>query len=199
MVIKGSLGNGREVGLRADKVTNALITVDYAHHEVHDGSHYTALVSDQLSSIGDHVDIAIAVPGWMPWQSDDFDTLYHVLWSVWSSAGFSLSLYEDVTSFSGGTVQTPQNNNRMVYHPDYSKFGKVSELDITVGTLTRTGGSLVMPPRYFGSRSGGGAGRSEGEVILKAGSTYIVTLEQTVNTASAVGIELAWYESRQKD
>lgn len=200
MLIKGSLGNGEESSFRVDKLTNSMITVDYAHHEIHDGSHYEALASDELALSGDHIDMGILTPGWSPTISDNHDTLYHMVVSFWASQPMSFAMYEDVTSFTGGSVCPCFNSNRLTTAPHYIAGHGVKEtdLDVTGGVLTRTGGTLLLPLQYFGAKTDAGAHSRDEEIILKPASQYIFTLAQTANGANNCGIHLYWYESTPK-
>lgn len=196
-LMSGSLGNGKERSLRVDKMTHGLITIPYEHHEIHDGSHYEIGHSDQLASTGDHIDVSLALPGWTPSSSDDWDTTYHAIIEIWGSVAHSFTLYEDCTTVSGGVVKTPRNNNRMVGQPGYI-IDKSSSIVCTAGVLTRTGGSIISGPAYHGARDQGANNRSEAELILRNGSLYIATLTQLVNAASNVGIKVSWYETTPK-
>lgn len=190
---KGVIANGEERSMRLDKMTHAGIIIDYSHHEIHDGSHYMAGVSDQLATAGDHIDIAMATPGWTPSGNDNYDTTYHVQLHVWGSAGFSTILKKDVVSISGGTVITPFNNNMNdEYH------SKTSSLDITAGSLTVNGGTTAFGPLYRGARAESSEGRSDNEIILKPASITVLTLTLLANGAANVGIRASWYETTPK-
>ena len=192
-VTKGVISSGEERTARLDKMTHALLTIDYAHHEIHDGSHYMAGVSDQLSTAGEHIDLAFGTPGWTPSGNDNYDTTFHVNLHVWGSAGFSTVLKKDVTSISGGVVLTPFNNNMNdEYH------SKTSNLDITAGSLTVNGGTVVFGPLYRGARAESSEGRSDSELILKPASITVMTLTLLHNGAANVGIRAAWYETTPK-
>ena len=91
---------------RMDTITRTLQTIDYAHHEIHSGSHYF-------------------LEGWA--QLDDTDILYvklvtpdttkfsHFTWNIQSNGILTTELYEGSDGgMAGGLVATPRNNNRNV-------------------------------------------------------------------------------------
>lgn len=192
-LIQGQISAGQERSARLDKMTHGLITIDYAHHEIHDGSHYYSGISDQLTQTSEHIDISLATPGWTPSSNDDYDTTFHLVISNWFSQACSFQAWEDVSSVSGGTVVVPQNHNRnTLYH------NKTSKLTVTRGALARTGGTSFLGPSYMGLRSEVHEARNEAEFILKPASLYVFRLTQLVNGANNCGIRAEWYETTPK-
>jgi hypothetical protein len=195
-LMRASLGDGRERTLLADPVANALITLPNNHSYIHKGQHFKVSFSDEMTDTGDKVSIAVGTPGWVPVGNATYDTLYHMVWRAWFSGPVSFGIYEDCTSVSGGTVQTPMNNNRVQTSHNYT-----TDLSVQHGSLTRTGGTLIMPLSYIGITQGSASVKAEGfgsrdddEILLKPESLYVFELTNVENVDHYAGIELAWYE-----
>lgn len=175
--------NGR--GIAVDGPTNTLQTIDYAHHEIHGGSHY--LIENFISTgSGDVTTFGVTVPDSEQWP--------HIRWSI--SAGKSAEFeVKESAAFSGGSAITPVNNNR--------NSTKTSTLAVVSGpSVTDTGTSLlrvafgVTGAGFFNPGSGGEGGR-ENELILKRNTKYLFQI--TSNTASnVISYHAFWYEHEDK-
>ncbi len=194
-ILKASLGDGRERALLADPIANALITLPNNHSYIHKGQHFKAGASDEMLNAGQKLSISVATPGWVPVGNDSHDTAYHMVFRSWAHGPVSFGIYEDVTVISGGTVQTPMNNSRLSDH------GYSTDLTITAGALTRTGGNLLLPLYYTGTATGGSStklsgfdSRDDDEILLKPESITVFELTSLDNIDFYAGVEIAWYE-----
>lgn len=73
--------------LRLDKATNSIQTIDYAHHEIHSGSHFF-VVGVQDLSINQVLDFTWVMPNttkWIHWLWK-FDTESETAWYVYENA-----------------------------------------------------------------------------------------------------------------
>ena len=193
-LMRASLGDGRERTLMADPIANALITLPNNHSYIHKGQHFKIGISDLYEDTGQKLSLSVATPGWIP-TSSQHDTVYHMVWRHWSFGPVSFGIYEDCSSVSGGSVLTPMNNNRTSLH-EYT-----TDLTVTGGELTRTGGSLILPLYYSGAAQGGASvtaqgfgSRDDDEILLKAASLYVFEMIALDSVDHYAGLELGWYE-----
>jgi len=183
---------GNPIGI--DSGTRVLETIDYAHHEVHSGSHYFAGYSAALTS-GDVITVGITTPNTTKWD--------HLLLGFNSADEAYFELLEDVTSFSGGAAIIAYNNNRnkQIENPS----GTVLIAGHTgTNLITPTGGTVIYA-EYYGeagatpSRSGAGGGnRNDNELILKQNTNYLLRITDTSASGNNSSITLEWYEHTDK-
>jgi len=153
------------IPLAVDDTTNSLITVDFAHHEIHCGDHFMYRDANTVAN-GSSVSYVIGVPTGIG---------VHFVANVDGTGIFTYSIYED-SSVSGSAVQTPLNRNRnsslsydVTIHKGYSGS--------TLGTKLydyKTGYSA-------GATRFGGTDRGTNEIILKNGSKYLITVTSGTN------------------
>ena len=180
--VKIDIGDdGVSVPLKSDGVTRALVTIDYAHHEIHSGSHYYISGFTTLSDTG-KLYVKLVTPNTAKWA--------HFTWEIESGGILETSLYEGVSGgMTGGGSVTPLNNNR-------NSTG-VSGLVITSGvTIATSLGTKIDTKKVGGSGfktvSGGSANR-EDEIILKQNTTYLREFIST-STGNVISFRANWYE-----
>ena len=164
-----------------DGVTTAFKTIDYAHHEIHEGKHFKAGFQDTSMATDDVINLLFITP--------DSETYAHWVLKGQSTGAVVIELYEAPTTTANGTAVTVVNRDRnvvgtanttLVYHTP---------------TVTAVGTKLVE--KWMGNEgfkeSIGGEQRGDSELILKANTKYLVRL-----TAVSDGIKGAiggdWYE-----
>jgi hypothetical protein len=163
-----------------DGPSNATRTIDYAHHEVHDGSAYWAYKTVTLGN-GEVSTVGVTTPNTTKWA--------HLLLKVDLSAAATFDILEDVTSFSGGASFTVLNFNR--------NSSKTSGLTVITGhtgsdLITPTGGTTIWT-EALGTRGASTSRQNASELILNQNSNYLfrVTNGAASNNTS---ILLTWYE-----
>ena len=167
--------------MRADGTTRALPTIDYAHHEVHSGSHYYISGHVTLSDTSGHY-VKLVTPNTDSWA--------HFKWDIISSGVLETNFYEGATGgMAGGAGVTPLNNNR-------NSTG-VSGVTITSGVSVATSkgtkiDSVKVGGTGFKSVSGGSIGRDD-EIILKKNETYFREFISS-STGNVVSFKAYWYE-----
>ena len=167
-----------------DTTTNALGTIDYAHHEVHGGSAYWTYKTATLGN-GEISTIGVTTPNTTKWA--------HLLMRIDLSAAAVLDVLEDVTSFAGGAAFTVLNFNR--------NSTKTSVMTVITGhtgsdLITPTGGSAIWV-EDLGTRGQQTTRENGSELILKQNSNYLFRI--TNSTASNLTtILLSWYEHTNK-
>ena len=162
-----------------DGKTTALKTIDYEHHEIHDGSHYFYTDSVEFDSSGVQ-DYMITTPDTTKWA--------HLIFMASGSAITIIQVYE-AGNRTGTTEQTLFNSDRNSI--------KTSGLVVHKGTSGgSTDGTLI-----FQRKSGAAAGASRtgmetirsGEIILKQNTKYIIRITSGTND-NLTNLQLVWYE-----
>lgn len=145
---------------KIDNATSSLITIDYAHHEVHSGSHFFICGNSTLGS-GDTLDFQITTGDTTRWV--------HITYSYENTQNLTMQVYEGANVTANGTAVTPINNNR-----NSTKVSTISRIQ-TNGTVTSAGTLLYsyssgVAGNANSSRSG--ANERSNELILKQNTTY---------------------------
>ena len=166
-----------------DRSTNALNTIDYAHHEIHAGSHFMYTDAVELAS-GATQDYLITTPDTTKWA--------HMLFYLDGSAITQWQFYEG-SDKTGTAAQTVGNNNRNSATVATTTIHKGTSGGTTDGTLAYfyKGGAATQQ-----SRTGTVAGNAE-EIILKQNTKYILRVTSGTN-ANLTNIKLEWYEHTNK-
>lgn len=179
-------GAGEVDDVRIDAATNSLQTIDYAHHEVHGGSHFTYSEIDSLGD-GGELEILITTPAGTKWG--------HLTFQVIGALHTTVEFFEDCTHVAGA-AKTSYDNNRNTQNT----------ASITLAANGGTGADGVkIFETQFGLDAGGGAnrvtsggeGRSEAEWILEANNKYLLTVT-SLTDANEVAVILSWYEHTDK-
>jgi len=187
----------REVGV--DQATRALNFIDYAHHEVHAGSHYfiSRSVADLGAATDDIMSFSFTTPNTAKWL--------HMVVSAVSAAGARFRFIETKTGGGGAGSGdlTVFNSNRnsantsaiistaatpvagKVSYDSALFTGGVSLIDVIIGA-TGVGNAVV-----------GGEKRADNEIILKQNTEYQVSLYNTANVPGS--LSLSWYEHTDKE
>ena len=172
-------GNGRIAGV--DSATRSLQLIDYAHHEIHTGSHFFYTDSVLLASAGTQ-DYLITTPDTTKWA--------HMIIVPDGSAITQFQLYE-ATDKTGTTAQTVQNRNRN----SVTAAGVTVHKGVSGGS---TDGTLIW--QYKGgaatgvsSRSSANVTRNNSEIVLKQNTKYILRITSGTND-NLTNVMLDWYE-----
>ena len=182
--IFGKTGDSNYQVPRIDASTHTLQTIDYAHHEVHSGSHYFYQDSVELGS-GGVQNYLITVPDSTSWP--------HMTFTMDGLAITQFDLYED-TDKSGSVDASSKifNNNR--------NSSNVAGVTIAKGLTGGTTDGTLIKTYKDGSSSGGSKTSSstrEGEVILKQNTKYILRVTSGT-AANLTNVKLEWYEHTNK-
>ncbi len=169
-----------QTSVQIDSITHVPEVIDYAHHEIHSGSHYfmegyTTLGNDES------LYVKMVTPAGTKWS--------HFVWDITSSFILTTTFTEDATGgMADGSVVTPRNNNRN--YPD------ASGMTITSGVTVNTGGTVISVSSWGAKSAGGGHGRDD-EIILKADTVYLRAFTSSTN-ANIVAFKASWYEHENK-
>lgn len=161
--------------------TTALKTIDYAHHEIHAGSHFFFTDYDS--------DVDTASPKYYRLTTPDTTKWVHLMLNLYSEGFGTWALYEDPDVNASGIAASVFNNDRN----SLIEAGLAITTDPTStddGTLLKTWrtGSGTNSPTRVGSTS-----RSEEELILKQNEEYFIKFTPDSDNAKTK-LELEWYE-----
>jgi len=164
-----------------DGITNAINTIDYAHHEIHSGSHFYIQGYVELNTDG-VLRMKMVTPDTGKWV--------HFRFEITSSGICGTTLDEGASGgMTGGTPVTPINNNR--------NSTQTSVLTLTSGVAAASDYVARIESDKWGAggkfiASGGGTSR-ENELILKQNTTYLRTFTSEAD-ANIIQFKATWYE-----
>ena len=168
--------------IRFDASTDSMQTIDYAHHEVHSGSHYF-VVGGESMDLSDVSWFSVDVPA--------TDKEPHMTWGISSSKTLVFEVFEDSNAINGELIPARNSNRRSA---------NTSGLTIRKnpgGTILASGEAIELS--LFGAAGGnkvqstGGEASRETELILKSNTQYLFRITSYENT-NLVSWRAAWYE-----
>ncbi len=177
-----------------DGATNSLQIVDYAHHEIHAGSHYFNEGYYDIPA-GDVVDIRFRTPDTEKWL--------HMLISLRSQEEAIYTLYEGILVNTVGAALTAKNSNRN--SPNVSGltyFDYIVNTDIANANLdTDITGATILREAQLGSNQGNNSGenRADNELVLKQNGFYGIRIQNTITSTRYITWLLDWYEHTNKN
>lgn len=155
----------------------AIYNIDFPHHELHEGNHYTVSDVVQLAS-GASRELLIENPA---------NSVAHMLVMVSNSLDTTTTFYEATTKTTG-TLKNIRNNNRISVN--------VSALTVSHTPAGAGVGNILIQERT-GSATVAGSGnfrsRGDNEWILAPSTKYLLNVTSNANNNN-VSIILAWYE-----
>jgi hypothetical protein len=167
--------------VRVDGSTDALTTIDYAHHEVHSGSHYYIEGHTELGIDGTYY-VKLVTPNTTKWA--------HFTWDIVSNGILETKLYEGASEgMADGNDVTPINNNRN----STNTSGMVITSGVTVATNL---GTLISNRKVggtgFKSTFGGSVSRDD-ELMLKQNTIYFRSF-LSKSASNIIAFKAMWYE-----
>jgi len=169
-----------------DAVTEVLETIDYAHHEIHSGSHYY---------IQGYIELNDTDTFYMKLVTPDTPTWSHFIFDVKSTGICSTTLDEEATGgMTGGASITPINNNRNSVN--------TSGMILTGGVTVCTSYTTRLEDDKWGADGfkqtiGGGSSRTD-ELILKQGTVYCRGFVSGANN-NIIQFKASWYEHESRN
>ena len=169
--------------LIVDDVDETLVTIDFVHHEIHEGNHYTSSVYDTTVDIASPKYFRLTVPA----------AVYpHVIFAVSGDSGFVIQFYEDPTLDAVGSAVARINNNRSsVNTANVTVFeDSTTQAPNNDGTLLWSGiaGSGGNPTQSNSGQSG-----ARQEFILSPSEDYLIKVTALAN-GTMINIQAEWYE-----
>ena len=168
-----------------DTTVSAVVAIDVAHREIHEGNTYTAFISDL--ALADDASITMLLT-----TGDALKTVSvsgHITLQYASGGDAQIFIYETPTVVTIGTPFTAVRLNR--------------EISSTAGTTVSTGatcssyGTLIYDSVIAGGtggNAGGGAGSHDDEFIFTPATQYLIRLENEAGATKVAGIHVNWYE-----
>lgn len=175
--------------LTIDEATGAIISIDYEHHEIHKGDHFTCgeVVDLPMNSV---LDIQITTPNTTEWahMTAEFDVEAATEWWV----------YENVTINVAGVAAFEWNNNRNSLHVNTTQIAAITNADIANANADTAiaGATLLYHGMAGAGKKIGGQGGSRQEIILEQNQDYTIRFE--AGAAGFVDYLLRWYEYTSK-
>ena len=159
-----------------DCLVDAIKTIDYAHHEIHEGNHYMADIVDLTLAVAGTLSLSATIPA---------DSYCHFRHIVNVGGACHVKVKEGVGLEAGGAV-TIYNSNRN--SPD-APFGALSKAVITGGTqileyIVASGG---------GPKAAGGEGGLFEEIVTQDDQTYSIEVTNLTNGTIAASIVVGFY------
>jgi len=170
--------------VKLDANTEVQMFVDYAHHEVHAGSHYYIKNWYDIAGSGTVKEFILTTP--------DSTKEVHLLTAFNTEAEFTLSAFEGVTTSDDGDAITPINNNR-----NSSKTSVLSTFEDP--TVTNDGDAIWTIKMGSGGNKSTGERRGDAEIILKQNTKYLFRITKNATGTDWVDINLKWYEHTPKN
>ncbi|MCP4569883.1 MAG: hypothetical protein GY841_20070 [FCB group bacterium] len=176
-----------------DRLSGALVTIDYAHHEVHAGDAYHAETS-VLSGMADAATRIMAFK-----TRPDCDCV-HVVVDFITLTGGRVEMIEDPTwDAESGSLINIQNRRRgssnvseLLENKTLPAFGANGK--IMIDPTSFANGEVIRTWEAYGDKGKfSGASRSRSEMLLKADATYGFKFTSTA-AANAMLMTLDWYE-----
>ena len=161
-----------------DAATDAINIIDYAHHEIHSGSHYFVRGYTDMSD-GDSIAFSLTTPNTTKWT--------HISFNINHSGVLIVKMFETATVTGGDTI-APYNNNRN--SSSVSVNVVISNPTVSVEGTCIDSTKAGSDTRF--SQYGGGQGR-DGEIILKQNTTYLWRFISGADN-NVVSWDAEWYE-----
>lgn len=185
VVIRGRTGDSTYQVPRVDSTTHTLQTIDYVHHEIHDGNHY---YMEGFVTLNDAqtLYVKLVTPDTAKWA--------HFTWHIDSSGILETNFYEGaIGGMAGGTNMVPLNNNRNSLN--------TSGIVITSGvTYPTDNGTKVASKKVGGTgfkTTVGGAFDRSNELILKQNTTYFREFISG-SDSNIISFRASWYEHENR-
>ena len=166
-------------GLKTDGSTRALVTIDFPHHEIHDGELYEVVHYD--ATLANSAAISIATTAAIGYKA-------HFTFEGTCGGDATIELLEGGT-VTGGDAATCWNMNR--------NYGDITGLAVTDATLGGTPSTLVglfLPGGKAGQASGSSGGSRIGlEWVTDPTKTYAVRVTNLSGLAKPASIVVNFY------
>lgn len=168
--------------LLTDDISGALVAVDFAHHEIHEGDTFqVSYKSPDASPIGDNATVILVLT--------TTTKTAHLVFDGAAGGDFEGEFREGVTVTTGGTNLTPQNKNRTF--PNNNTVTVVRDPTVSdAGVLLEN----AFIPGGTGPTAAGGVGSGRSEWILKKNTKYMLRMTNRAGTNQPMSVRAEWYE-----
>jgi hypothetical protein len=168
-----------------DGSTSAMMTIDYAHHEAHAGSHFF-VVGYQDLSINNVLDFTWLMPNTTKWShwTWNIETESETLWQVYENVAVVNALANAITPLNSNRNSGTTSVTTMKYEVQANLAAANGDTNVSGGTLIESGIS--------GAGKNGGDSQRENEIIMKQNTLYC--LRATATAAGFINFKMYWYE-----
>lgn len=166
-----------------DEVTRAIKTIEYEHHEIHEGrSYYAQIYDNDLDDTGSLI-MRLITPNTPRWV--------HLNIVVNSSLGGVFYLFENPTFSTDGTARVEYNRDR--------NSTNNATLEVFEKPAITANGTLLQTTHIGtdGKKGSEGSARGENEWILKQNEEYMI-MYTSHSDNNKVRIGINWYEHINK-
>lgn len=183
-VLFGRVDNSNVKSVMIDEYTQDLIFVDHAHHEAHEGNHYTFTKVSTVNN-GGTFEAIITVPDTTSWP--------HLAYSIQGTAITKVEAYEGTTHTAGAALNT-WNNNR--------NSSNTAGMILSANSGGGADGTLIYEDQFGtatqpGRPNTGGLSRGDQEWILKQNTKYLLKITSFTD-GNVISVRLGWYEDASK-
>ena len=181
--VQGDTGYNLKVSLdQVDSTTNSIKCIDYAHAELHTGTHYMVRDFVSLAKNGSKNFLFVS-PDTLKWDHTTigFEAI---------SSKVTVHLYEEPTVTTIGTPLNKRNRNR--------NYSNGSTLLIYEDTVVSANGTQLAAYVIGSGKNAGGGARDNEEIILRQNTQYLVTIQEANVVATEVNYTFDWYEHTNK-
>lgn len=171
---------------KIDSTTKSLMTIDYAHHEIHSGSHFF-VVGYQDLTINQVLDFTWQMPSGTKWTHWVWDlaTESETLWLIYEGAVETNALANAITPLNSDRNSLTASGTTMRYEIQANLTAANGDTNVTAATLIKSGISGA-------GKGGSGVAGRDSEIILKAGTPYC--LRAIATAAGYINFDMEWYE-----
>jgi len=165
-----------------DEITHASVTIDYIHHETHEGSHYSYINAQDLTN-AQTVSFVVSTP--------DTDKFAHFGFTLSAEAEFDLQMFEGASPGTIGTIVSAPakiNNNR-------NSAGTATTLIYHTPTLGEgSKGTLIARWHGGAGKTVGGVAGTDSEIVLKRNTKYWFDVKNETTSNNFFSWVVGWYE-----
>lgn len=175
--------------LSVDGATNSMQIINYEHHEIHDGSHYTIRGVQDLTA-NKVLDFTWLMPNTTKW--------IHWLWNIDTESETDWKIYETVVATNPlANIVTPLNSDRNSTNTSGTtmKYEVQADLAAANADTNVTGATLISSGISGAGKTAGRVDRSH-ELIMKQNTLYC--LRATASSAGYINFAMSWYEHTNK-
>ena len=181
--------------MRVDSSTHSLQVIDYGHHEEHSGSAYRVFCNKDVANSAGTYNFAFTTP--------DTDKHIHFTLAVAHELEGHFTLFENITSFTGGTAIThtlATELDRFIANANRNSgnLSGVEDMELDTTPTLGTAYSILIDEHGGSGKKFGAASDHNAEWILKRNTTYYGLFTNNATAANETNFEMDWYEHTPK-
>ena len=170
---------------RLDSITHAQTTIDYAHHEIHDGNAY---------EYSNALDFTNAETKSFLLTTEDSTAWAHFIFEIEAESEFNVDFYEGATPDTVGSAVTAP----AVINKDRNSNNEAG-MTLTSPTLGAGAKGTLIRRHHGGSgKKAGGGSRGAIEIILAQDTAYWVDITNVSTSNNFIAWMIEWYEHTNK-